>query len=40
LPLRDLLSCALVGASYLGARVIWRGQIMHADSGAPAVEVV
>jgi ceramide glucosyltransferase len=32
LPLRDFMSVAQVAASYLGHRVIWRGQIMRADN--------
>jgi ceramide glucosyltransferase len=33
LPPRDLLSVAEVAASFLGTRVVWRGQIMRADPG-------
>ena len=29
LPFRDILSVALVAASYLGSRVVWRGRIMR-----------
>jgi hypothetical protein len=29
LPLRDLLSLAVVAASYLGDEVEWRGQVLH-----------
>jgi ceramide glucosyltransferase len=32
LPLRDLLSMAVLLSSYGGDRVAWRGQILHADS--------
>ena len=31
-PLRDLLSMAVLLSSYGGDRVAWRGQILHADS--------
>ncbi len=33
LPFRDLMSVGRVAASYLGARVVWRGQVMHTDKG-------
>ena len=33
LPFRDLMSVSQVAASYLGARVVWRGHVMHADDG-------
>ena len=33
LPLRDAMSVGQVAASYLGARVVWRGHVMHADDG-------
>jgi ceramide glucosyltransferase len=33
LPLRDVMSVSQVVASYLGARVVWRGHVMHADDG-------
>lgn len=33
LPLRDTMSVGLVAASYLGARVVWRGHVMLADNG-------
>lgn len=33
LPLRDLFSVTLIIASFLGARVVWRGHVMHADKG-------
>ncbi len=33
LPLRDVMSVSQVAASYLGARVVWRGHVMHADDG-------
>ena len=31
LPLRDIMSAAIVVASYVGARVIWRGQAMRVS---------
>jgi ceramide glucosyltransferase len=37
LPLRDALSVSQVVASYLGARVVWRGHVMHADDGRSAM---
>lgn len=37
LPLRDIMSVAQVVASYLGARVVWRGHVMHADDGRDSV---
>jgi len=33
LPLRDVMSVSQVAASYLGTRVVWRGQVMRADDG-------
>ncbi len=33
LPFRDVMSVSQVAASYLGARVVWRGHVMHADDG-------
>ena len=33
LPLRDAMSVSAVIASYLGARVVWRGHVMQADDG-------
>ncbi len=33
LPLRDAMSVSAVVASYLGARVVWRGHVMQADDG-------
>ena len=36
LPVRDILSVALVAASFLGSRVVWRGQRMRADDGCSA----
>ncbi len=33
LPFRDLMSVSQIAASYLGARVVWRGHVMHADDG-------
>ncbi len=33
LPLRECLSVCQVAASYLGGRVVWRGQVMRADAG-------
>ena len=33
LPLRDAMSVSVVAVSYLGARVVWRGHVMHADDG-------
>ena len=39
LPLRDVLSVALVVASFLGSDVVWRGQKMHADDGCAVVVV-
>lgn len=33
LPLRDVMSVSQVVASYLGARVVWRGHVMHVDDG-------
>ena len=33
LPLRDLTSIGVMVASYLGRRVAWRGQTLHADNG-------
>ena len=36
LPLRDVMSVSQVAASYLGARVVWRGQVMRADDGRTA----
>ncbi len=36
LPLRDVVSVSQVVASYLGARVVWRGHVMHADDGRVA----
>ncbi|MFL5334607.1 MAG: bacteriohopanetetrol glucosamine biosynthesis glycosyltransferase HpnI [Geminicoccaceae bacterium] len=33
LPLRDLISVAVMLASYCGSRVTWRGQTLHADDG-------
>ncbi len=33
LPFRDLMSVGRVAVSYLGARVVWRGQVMRADAG-------
>ena len=36
LPLRDVMSASQVAASYLGARVVWRGHVMHADDGRVA----
>jgi hypothetical protein len=32
LPLRDLLGLAVVAASYLGNRVVWRGHVLYATS--------
>ncbi len=37
LPLRDALSVSQVVASYLGARVVWRGHVMQADDGRSAM---
>lgn len=38
LPLRDAMSVGQVVASYLGARVVWRGHVMWADDGrSPAL---
>ncbi len=37
LPLRDAMSVSQVVASYLGARVVWRGHVMHADDGRNSV---
>ncbi len=36
LPLRDVMSVTQVAASYLGARVVWRGRVMRADDGRTA----
>ena len=36
LPMRDVMSASQVAASYLGARVVWRGHVMHADDGRVA----
>lgn len=36
LPVRDVLSVAEIVASFWDDVVVWRGQIMHADAGAPA----
>ncbi len=33
LPFRDIISVGQVAASYFGARVVWRGHVMHADDG-------
>ena len=33
LPLRDILSVGQIVASYLGARVVWRGHVLRADDG-------
>ncbi len=33
LPVRDVMSVSQVAVSYLGARVVWRGHVMHADNG-------
>lgn len=33
LPLRECMSVCQVAASYLGGRVVWRGQVMRADDG-------
>ena len=33
LPLRECMSVCQVAASYLGGRVVWRGQVMRADAG-------
>ena len=33
LPLRECMSVCQVMASYLGDRVVWRGQVMRADDG-------
>ncbi|MBV9250195.1 MAG: bacteriohopanetetrol glucosamine biosynthesis glycosyltransferase HpnI [Acetobacteraceae bacterium] len=35
LPLRDLLSVAIMVTSYAGRRVDWRGHTLHADSPIP-----
>jgi ceramide glucosyltransferase len=35
LPLRDLISVAILVASYTGRRVAWRGHAMEADDGQP-----
>lgn len=32
-PLRDVISAALVLASFCGSRVVWRGHVMHAGPG-------
>ena len=37
LPLRDAMSVSQVIASYLGARVVWRGHVMRADDGRSAM---
>ena len=37
LPLRELMSVAVMAASYAGFAVDWRGHRMHADGPAPAV---
>jgi ceramide glucosyltransferase len=39
LPLRDLMSLAVMAASYAGLEVDWRGHRMHADGPAPASSV-
>jgi ceramide glucosyltransferase len=36
LLLRDMLSVAAVGASFLGNRVVWRGHTLVADNGRAA----
>lgn len=36
LPLRDLMSVAVVVASFLSNRVVWRGAVLHADAGIVA----
>jgi ceramide glucosyltransferase len=37
LPLRDVLSVAVMVASYAGRRVDWRGHGLHADTPPPSV---
>ena len=34
-PLRDLLSLAVIVASYCGTRVEWRGQVLHTTTSSP-----
>ncbi len=39
LPLRDLLSLVVVGASYLSTRVRWRGQVLNVGPGPSGISL-
>jgi ceramide glucosyltransferase len=39
LPLRDLLSMAILAASFWDDEVVWRGHVMHADRPAVAINL-
>jgi ceramide glucosyltransferase len=36
LPLRDIISIAVVVVSFFSHRVVWRGEVLNADAGIPA----